>query len=124
MPSQVQLVRDLWRTYESGGLDAFFAMAGDDVVWQPFITGDRVFRGTAELRAFNAVPVNNAFHTVFMSGFGSNAKFTTPGVGANRIFIGTGQGHVVCFGTATVPPVSAPPFDFGTVTVNQPSTQS
>ena len=39
MPSQVQLVRDLWRTYESGGLDAFFAMAGDDVVWQPFITG-------------------------------------------------------------------------------------
>ena len=50
MPSQVQLVRDLWRAYESGGLDAFFAAAGDDVVWQPFITGNRVFRGTAELR--------------------------------------------------------------------------
>jgi len=50
MPSQVQLVRDLWRAHEAGGLDAFFAMAGEDVVWQPFLTGDRVFRGSTELR--------------------------------------------------------------------------
>jgi anti-anti-sigma factor len=50
MPSQVQLVRDLWRAHESGGLDAFFAMADEDIVWQPFLTGDRVFRSTTELR--------------------------------------------------------------------------
>jgi anti-anti-sigma factor len=50
MPSQVQMVRDLWRAHETGGLDAFFAMAGEDVVWQPFLTGDRVFRGSTELR--------------------------------------------------------------------------
>ena len=50
MPSQVQLVRDLWRAHETGGLDAFFAIAGDDVVWQPFLTGNQVFRGSAELR--------------------------------------------------------------------------
>ena len=50
MPSQVQLVRDLWRAHEAGGLEAFCAVAGDDVVWQPFITGDRVFRTTTELR--------------------------------------------------------------------------
>lgn len=50
MPSQVQLVRDLWRAHETEGLDAFFAMAGEDVVWQPFLTGDRVFRGSTELR--------------------------------------------------------------------------
>lgn len=50
MPSEVQLVRDLWRAHATGGLDAFFAAAGDDVVWQPFLTGNRVFRGTAELR--------------------------------------------------------------------------
>jgi anti-anti-sigma factor len=50
MPSEVQLVRDLWRAHETGGLDAFFAAAGDDVVWQPFLTGNRVFRGTTELR--------------------------------------------------------------------------
>jgi stage II sporulation protein AA (anti-sigma F factor antagonist) len=50
MPSQVQLVRDLWQAHEAGGLDAFFAIAGEDVVWQPFLTGDRVFRGSTELR--------------------------------------------------------------------------
>ena len=50
MPSQVQLVRDLWRAHEAGGLEAFCAVAGEDVVWQPFITGDRVFRTTSELR--------------------------------------------------------------------------
>jgi anti-anti-sigma factor len=50
MPSQVQLVRDLWRAHETGGLDAFLASAGDDVVWQPFLADNRVFRGTAELR--------------------------------------------------------------------------
>ena len=50
MPSEVQLVRDLWRAHENGGLDAVFAMVGEDIVWQPFLTGDRVFRSTTELR--------------------------------------------------------------------------
>jgi anti-anti-sigma factor len=50
MPRQVQLVRDLWRAHETGGLDAFLAVAGEDVVWQPFLTGDQVFRCSTELR--------------------------------------------------------------------------
>jgi anti-anti-sigma factor len=50
MPSEAQLVRDLWRAHENGGFDAFFAMVGEDIVWQPFLTGDRVFRSTTELR--------------------------------------------------------------------------
>jgi anti-anti-sigma factor len=50
MGSLVQLVRDLWRAHEAGGLDAFFAAAGEDVVWQPQLTDGRVFRSTAELR--------------------------------------------------------------------------
>jgi anti-sigma B factor antagonist len=50
MQSPVQVVRDLWRAHEAGGLDAFFAAAGEDVVWQLHVTGDRVFRNTSELR--------------------------------------------------------------------------
>jgi anti-anti-sigma factor len=50
MGSLVQLVRDLWSAHEAGGLDAFFDAAGDDVVWQPHLTGGRVFYSTAELR--------------------------------------------------------------------------
>ena len=50
MGSLVQLVRDLWSAHEVGGLDAFFEAAGDDVVWQPYLTDGRVFHSTAELR--------------------------------------------------------------------------
>jgi anti-anti-sigma factor len=50
MGSLVQLVRDLWRAHETGGLDAFFEAAGEDVVWQPQLTDGRVFHSTAELR--------------------------------------------------------------------------
>jgi anti-anti-sigma factor len=50
MLSPVQHVRDLWRAHDAGGLDAFCAAAGEDVVWQPHITGGRVFRTTSELR--------------------------------------------------------------------------
>jgi anti-anti-sigma factor len=50
MGSLVQLVRDLWSAHEAGGLDAFLDAAGDDVVWQPHLTGGRVFHSTAELR--------------------------------------------------------------------------
>lgn len=50
MGSLVQLVRDLWRAHEAGGVDAFLEAAGDDVVWQPYLTGGRVFHSTAELR--------------------------------------------------------------------------
>jgi anti-anti-sigma factor len=50
MASAVQHVRDLWRAHETGGLDAFCAAAGEDVVWQPHITGGRIFRNTSELR--------------------------------------------------------------------------
>lgn len=50
MGSLVQLVRDLWSAHDAGGLDAFFAAAGEDVVWQPHLTDGRVFRSTAELR--------------------------------------------------------------------------
>ena len=50
MGSPVQLVRELWRAHESGGLDAFCAAAGEDVVWQPYIAGGHVYRSTSELR--------------------------------------------------------------------------
>jgi anti-sigma B factor antagonist len=51
MTSPVQLVREMWDAYESGGPDAMLAAAGDDVVWQPHVTPGRVYRTTADLRA-------------------------------------------------------------------------
>ncbi len=51
MGSPVQLVRDLWRAHEAGGLDACLDVAGEGVVWQPYVTEGRVFRTSGELRA-------------------------------------------------------------------------
>ena len=50
MGSPVELVRDLWQTYATDGLDAALRRAGDDVIWQPYLTNGRVLRGSAELR--------------------------------------------------------------------------
>jgi len=51
MTSPVQVVREMWDAYESGGADAMLAAAGEDVVWQPHVTPGRVYRTTADLRA-------------------------------------------------------------------------
>jgi anti-sigma B factor antagonist len=51
MTSPVQVVRELWKAYDAGGADAMLAAAGEDVVWQPYVTSGRIYRTTAELRA-------------------------------------------------------------------------
>src|SRR6185295_8034270 len=83
-----------------------------------------VTRNTAELRAYRAVPSGSTLTSIFAGGFGNNAKFTTVGVGNNRIFIGTGGGHLVCFGTTSTAPVSGGPLDFGVVNVGTPKTMT
>jgi anti-anti-sigma factor len=50
MASPLEVVRALWEAHAAGGLDAALDLAGEDVVWQPHLTGGRVFRSTAELR--------------------------------------------------------------------------
>jgi len=50
MRSPVQAVRELWRAHERGGLEAFYAAAGEDVVWQPHLADGCVYRSTSELR--------------------------------------------------------------------------
>jgi anti-sigma B factor antagonist len=51
MTSPVHVVRELWEAHDAGGIDAMLAVAGNEVVWQPHLTGGRIFRTTAELRS-------------------------------------------------------------------------
>jgi anti-sigma B factor antagonist len=61
MASPVEVVRALWEAHATGGLDAALDVVGDDVVWQPHLTGGRVFRTTAELReAFAALTADGS----------------------------------------------------------------
>jgi anti-anti-sigma factor len=55
MTSPVQVVRELWKAYDAGGLGAMLDAAGEDVVWQPHVASGRVYRTTADLRAALAV---------------------------------------------------------------------
>jgi len=51
MASPVQVVRELWEAYDARGADAMLDAAGEDVVWQPYVTPGRIYRTTADLRA-------------------------------------------------------------------------
>jgi anti-anti-sigma factor len=50
MASPVEVVRELWEAHATGGLEAALDVAGEEIVWQPHLTGGRVFRTTTELR--------------------------------------------------------------------------
>jgi anti-anti-sigma factor len=61
MASPVEVVRTLWEAHATGGLDAALDAAGEDIVWQPHLTGGRVFRTTTELReAFAALTADGS----------------------------------------------------------------
>ena len=61
---------------------------------------------TSELRAYDAVPVGGNLTLRFHDNYGIQAKFTTVGVGAGRVYVGSGDGNVIGYGTTAPPPVS------------------
>jgi hypothetical protein len=97
----------------------------------PIVTSNGTATGSAlvwavnnssELRAYDAVPVGGTLTLRFHDAYGSEAKFTTVGVGAGRVYVGSGDGNVVGYGSTALPPVSGGPLDFGTVVVGQSAT--
>jgi hypothetical protein len=85
--------------------------AGSAVVW--------VVGNTAQLRAYKLASPN--LTRIFADSTGSTAKFQTVGVGAGRVYVGSGDGNVLGYGAGTAA-VSAAPLDFGSVTVGQQKT--
>ncbi|MDB4982750.1 MAG: bamB 2 [Myxococcales bacterium] len=78
---------------------------------------------TGTLRAYKAVPGNGTLQQLFADAYGKQVKFTNPGVGAGRVYMG-GLGTVTGYGSSASGPVSAPATDFGTVVVGVPKTLS
>jgi ketosteroid isomerase-like protein len=52
MADNVDLVRQLWAAFESGGLDAVFEIVDPDVEWAPYGGGGVVYKGHDGLRAY------------------------------------------------------------------------
>jgi hypothetical protein len=84
------------------------------VIWAADATG-----ANAQLRAYDAVPTNGAFHLDFSAPIGTSTKFATPGISGNRVYVGTRDGRVLGFGSPVAAPASASPLQFANTTVGQ-----
>jgi Abnormal spindle-like microcephaly-assoc'd, ASPM-SPD-2-Hydin/PQQ-like domain len=88
------------------------------VVWSPNGTGVG-----AQLRAYAPTPNPDTHEPelLWSAPVGTSAKFTTPGVGAGRLYVGTRDGHVLGFGSPVTPLLSGPATAFPTTTVGSSS---
>ena len=77
------------------------------VVWSPNGEG----KGS-ELRAYAAKPVSNRPVLLASWPIGQSAKFSTPGVGLGRMYVGTRDEHVLAFGSPVTPPLAGTRTEF------------
>jgi iron transport multicopper oxidase len=84
------------------------------IVWSPNGSGFG-----AQLRAYDAVPKNGKLNLRRSWPIGVASKFSTPGVGAGRTYVGTREGEVYAFGAPVKAEVQAPATTFPVTTVGQ-----
>jgi hypothetical protein len=82
------------------------------IVWSPNGSGVG-----AQLRAYKPQPVGKQPVQVFSAPVGTSAKFATPGVGPNKLYVGTRDGHVIAFGSPISPVLSGPATEFPDTTI-------
>ncbi len=91
--------------------------SGSALVWliqAPDGTGNN-----AQLMAYDATPVNGQMNLRYSTPVGQASKFTPPGVGPARIYVGTRDGHLLGFGLPANVALSAPLTQFGSVVAGQ-----
>jgi iron transport multicopper oxidase len=79
--------------------------SGSALLWTIWASGGD--SATSQLRAYDAVPEGTSLKLRFLSGVGGGNRFTAPGVGDGRVYVGTGDGHVLGFGITGGPPLRA-----------------
>ena len=80
------------------------------VVWAPGGNGNG-----AQLRAYDALPVAGVPVLRYSAPVGQSAKFTPPGVGDGRLYVGTRDGQVRGFGAPMTAPLRGSALDLGSV---------
>ncbi|MGO9759716.1 MAG: choice-of-anchor D domain-containing protein [Solirubrobacteraceae bacterium] len=86
------------------------------IVWAPNGGGEG-----AQLRAYDPIPVNGEPVLRWSAPIGTSAKFAIPGVGAERLYVGTRDGHVIAFGSPVTPMLTGSSTTFPTTTVGESS---
>lgn len=87
------------------------------IVWSPDGSGVG-----AQLRAYDAVPSAGKLRLRRSFPIGTSSKFSTPGVGGGRLYVGTRDGYVYAYGAPVQAEISAPATTFPTTTVGQTGT--
>ena len=96
--------------------------SGSALVW--FIwTADGSGAG-AQLRAYDAVPVNGLPVLRWNAPIGTSAKFAMPGIGGGRVFVGTRDGHVLGFGAPVTTTLTGAATNFPVTTVGSSSSRT
>ncbi len=89
--------------------------SGSALVWIIW-SANRMGSG-GQLRAYDPVPVNGAPVLRFAASIGTASNYSTPGVGAGKLFVGTREGKVLAFGAPVSPPLTGPAVSFPTTTI-------
>jgi iron transport multicopper oxidase len=86
------------------------------LVWAPNGTGVG-----AQLRAYDPIPVGGKPVLRWSAPVGTSSKFTMPGVGAGRIYVGNREGKVFGFGSPVTPTLSGHATSYPNTTIGQES---
>ncbi|HZE17305.1 MAG TPA: choice-of-anchor D domain-containing protein, partial [Mycobacterium sp.] len=96
--------------------------SGSAVVWIIWAANRQGSGG--QLRAYDPVPVNGQPHEVWSASIGTATNYSTPGVGAGRLYVGTRDGHVLGFGSPVTQPIGGSGLSFSRTTIGDSSTQT
>ena len=89
--------------------------AGSALVWAVYSDGGN--GANAQLRAYDAVPVNGTLNLRWSAPIGTASKFEVPATDGGRVYVGTRDGHVIAFGRPSNAALLGSAVDFGKVPV-------
>ena len=86
------------------------------VVWMASGSGEG-----AQLRAYDPVPVDGQPVLRWSAPIGIASKFSSPGVGAGRLYVGNREGKVLAFGSPVTPALTGEPTSFPSTLISHSS---
>ncbi|MFJ8440406.1 choice-of-anchor D domain-containing protein [Kitasatospora griseola] len=89
--------------------------SGSALVW--IVCAEGPDQNNAQLRAYDAVPVNGVLKLRWSAPIGTAVKFSKVAVGEGRVYVGTSGGHLVAFGSPSQAALTGSPVDLGQVAV-------
>ena len=96
------------------------ANPGTAIVWA---NNSTAAFGTGTLQGYSAVPdATGTLKLLYEDTYGPAAKFSVPGVGDGRLYVGSADGHVLAYGAPINAALTVPPQAFGQVVVGATET--